>query len=399
MQQELKPTPSLTRQSSLSRVVLVLYLATLALLPWTWFPPFPWLQEHAQWSDAVFAVTAGFWAIDKFLARQWPQFHPAHIAIGLYFTASTFSFLLASPDKVIGGLKLLGIGELCMLAVITGDLASQPSVLRAIARTVAWSALAIAAAAACGLILFYAGIRTPLIGIYGELTPSTWYARIQAGFYNPNLLVSFAIFAAAIVNHRDAKLPTALRRSASAALAILAVLTFSRGILGFALSVIIRNARTRARKIVAAAFAITGIGIMIFLSLFRVSLDPTNPFSLSLDPTIQPSRYQAATTALETLVSNPLWGSGPGTSPGRYLGHPFDSHCTPINIAATLGLPALAAFVLLLIVLWRRRELPTELALWGGFAGLALDSMGQDIEDFRHLWVMIGIAIANRRKA
>ena len=38
---------SLTR-STLDRAVLVLYLTSLALLPWAWFPPFPWLHEHAQ---------------------------------------------------------------------------------------------------------------------------------------------------------------------------------------------------------------------------------------------------------------------------------------------------------------------------------------------------------------
>jgi hypothetical protein len=81
-----------------------------------------------------------------------------------------------------------------------------------------------------------------------------------------------------------------------------------------------------------------------------------------------------------------------GTSPGQHRGAPFDSHLTPLNIAATLGLPALVAFSSLIALLWRRRSRPTDLAIWGGLAGLALDGLAQDIEDFRHLWVMIGLA-------
>ena len=41
------------------RILLALYLAALALLPWSWFPPFPWLHEHAQWRNAEGAPARG----------------------------------------------------------------------------------------------------------------------------------------------------------------------------------------------------------------------------------------------------------------------------------------------------------------------------------------------------
>ena len=100
---------------------------------------------------------------------------------------------------------------------------------------------------------------------------------------------------------------------------------------------------------------------------------------------------QAASTAIAALVRHPLFGTGLGTSPGQYRGVPFDAHCTPVNIAATLGLPALIAFSFIIASLWRRRTRPTDLAAWGGMAGLALDGLAQDVEDFRHVWVMIGL--------
>jgi hypothetical protein len=67
---------------------------------------------------------------------------------------------------------------------------------------------------------------------------------------------------------------------------------------------------------------------------------------------------------------------------------------TFLNIAATLGLPALVAFSCFLLMLWRCRARPTDLVIWSGLAGLLLDGLAQDVESFRHLWVMIGLAEA-----
>ena len=75
---------------------------------------------------------------------------------------------------------------------------------------------------------------------------------------------------------------------------------------------------------------------------------------------------------------------------------PFDAHMTPLNIAATLGLPALAAFVAIPCLLWRARRRPTNLVLWGALAGIGLDGLAQDVEDFRHVWVLFGLAAADR---
>ncbi len=49
--------------------------------------------------------------------------------------------------------------------------------------------------------------------------------------------------------------------------------------------------------------------------------------------------------------------------------------------------------------LWRARARPTDLALWGMLAGIGLDGLGQDVEDFRHVWVALGLADAARRDA
>ena len=338
----------------------------------------------------VFAATAVAWLLERRKAGQWPRLHPAHVAIAIYLLFAFLSLLFAAPDPRAGAPKLLGVAELCALTVITSDLASRRGVSRSIARVVAVTSLLTAAVAIGGLLLFYAGVNTPLIGIYGELEPSPWYARVQGGTHNPNLLASFAIFAAAVVARRDGELPAWLRRITLAALWITVCLTFSRGILGFALAAIIRSARTPRRRVAAAICAAGCVSMIVLLTLWKPSINPTNPLDMRFE-SAPSSRYQAASSSLDTLRTHPLFGSGLGTSPGQYRGLSFDSHCTPINIAATLGLPALVAFSAMLTLLWRNRKRPTDVALWSGLAGLALDALAQDVEDFRHVWVLFGL--------
>src|SRR5262245_60512194 len=254
----------------LDRGVIFLYLTALALLPWAWFPPFPWLHEHAQWSDPLFAATAICWAVARWRARRWRRLGLPHLAIGAYLVAAILSFVFSSSHETASASKLLGIAELCTLAVITADLASEKRMVTRIARVMAITGLLVAVASVSGLLLFYSGVKTPLIGIYGELTPSPLYARAQAGLYNPNLLASFCIFAAAVVGHRDADLPAWLRRAAMAALWIAVGLTFSRGIIGFGVAASIRCAHTRSRRTLAALCTIAAVAMMALLTFRSV---------------------------------------------------------------------------------------------------------------------------------
>jgi hypothetical protein len=374
------------------RLVVALFLIVLALLPWSWFPPFPWLHEHAQWSDVVFAMAALAWGIEKWRTRSWPGWRPFHVAIVLYLGAAFCSWLFASPDKQLGAFKLLGMAELGMLAVMTADLAARPEVGAAMARVIAWTALVTAAAALVGLALFYGGIHTQLVGTYGDLQPSPWYARMQAGTIQPNMLASFSIFAAAVVARREAALPVWLRRVTQAALGLTVLLTLSRGILAFALAAALRQARTRSQQMFVGIAVAASLVLVSSLTVWNLSLDPARPTEARWETDQPSSRREAFVTSWQTLMSHPLWGSGVGRAPGLRNGRPFDAHCTPLNIAATLGLPALLAFVAIVWFAWRGRERPTDIAVWSGLAGFALDALAQDVEDFRHLWVLLGLA-------
>jgi hypothetical protein len=401
------------------RAAFVLYLGTLALLPWATWPRFPWLHEHAQWSDAVFALATLLWVLDRLRAGPLPRprfvidpppcpsphrgratllhVRPRlfHAGMALYLGAAAVSLALAEPRPESGPAKLLGLAMLVALALVTSDLAACPGATTAIARTVAGTSFAVAAAALAGVVLALLGRPTDLVGTYGDLVPGA-YARAQAGFLHPNLLGSFCVFAAGVVAREDAARPRRLCRLALGALLLTVLLTFSRAVLGFGLAVLVGWADTPGRRRLAAAYAVAALTAILVLSTVHVSLDPTRPGQARLLENPSP-RTQAFVSALATLRARPWLGAGPGASPATKDGQPFDAHCTPLNVAATLGLPALAGFALIPLALWRERRKPTDRATWGILAGLALDGLAQDVEDFRHVWVAFGLADAGRK--
>jgi hypothetical protein len=371
----------------------VLFLSALALLPWASVPPFPWLHPRAQWCDALLLAATLAWLLERGRRRDWPGLRPVHAALGLYLVAATASLLHADPTPPAGPAKLLGLASLAAWAVLTADWASRPAVAPHLARVVAVTSLLAAGAAVAGVVLAVAGVPTPLVGTYGDLVPGA-YARAQAGLTHPNLLASFCVFASAVVSRDGAGLPPALRRVTRIALAIAVLLTFSRGVLAFVLAALIRRGRRgRASGWPPGLFAVAAAALLVALTVWPIALDPSRPWDVRIDP--GPSvRWRGLVTSLEAAARRPLLGIGPGRPAGTGDGPAFDAHCTPVNVAATLGLPALAAFLCVPLALWRGRPRPTDLATWGGLAGIGLDALAQDVEDFRHVWVLFGLAAA-----
>jgi hypothetical protein len=279
---------------------------------------------------------------------------------------------------------------LAALFVVTSDMMGRPGLPSAVGRTLAVTSLLTGVAAVVGVLLSAYGKITPLVGTCGDLLPGP-LSRAQAGFPHPNLLASFCVFASGALAREDTGLSRAWRRVVQAALAVTVVLTTSRAILAFALAAAIRGATTPARRRFAGALAALLVVAMLGLTVAHPAFSPLRPGDLRLLPGPSP-RLEAAATSFETLAAHPLFGTGPGTSPGRRGSLPFDAHLTPLNVAATLGLPALAGLALAVWALWRARARPTDLATWGMLAGLGLDGLGQDVEDFRHVWVALGLA-------
>ena len=86
-----------------------------------------------QVSTLPLAFTAVLWAVQCRKENRWPRAEGAHLAIAAYAGAATLSFFFAAGHHPAGALKLLGLAELLMLAVITSDLARRPHFPRAMA--------------------------------------------------------------------------------------------------------------------------------------------------------------------------------------------------------------------------------------------------------------------------
>jgi hypothetical protein len=380
----------------LDRSARLLFLATLALFPWGALLRLPALHENAQGSDVVFALAAAGWGAGLLAARRLPRLRLVHAGFALYLGWAAFSLLAAQPRPAPGPAKLLGVAMLVALAVVTSEMMDRPGMPAAIGRTVAVTSLLAALAAVAGVVLSAFGRITPLVGTCGDLLPGP-LSRAQAGFPHPNLLASYCLFASGVVAREDAGLSPVWRRVLQAALAVTVVLTTSRAILAFGLAAAIRAAATPARRRFAQALAAVLVVAMVGLTVVNLTFSPLRPWDLRLRP--GPSvRLVSAATSLDTLAAHPLLGTGPGSSPGRRGSLAFDAHLTPLNVAATLGLPALAGLALAVFALWRARARPTDRATWGTMAALGLDGLGQDVEDFRHVWVTLGLADAGRRK-
>jgi len=379
----------------LDRLARSLYLATLALLPWAALVPFPWLHENARWTDVLFALATLLWAAGLLREGRLPRFRAVHAGLALYLGWALVSLAAAYPRPAAGHAKLLGLAMLAALFVVTSDMMGRPGMPSAVGRTLAATSVLTAIAALVGVALSAFGKITPLVGTCGDLLPGP-LSRAQAGFPHPNLLASYCIFAFGAIEREDAGLSRTWRWVVRAALALTVLLTTSRAILGFALAAAIRWATTPDRRRFAAALAVLLVVAMVSLTVVNVTFSPLRPWDVRVLPGPSP-RLEAATTSFETLVAHPLVGTGPGTSPGRRDQMPFDAHLTPLNVAATLGLPALLGLAFAVFALWRSRSRPTDLATWGMLAGLGLDGLGQDVEDFRHVWVALGLADAGRR--
>jgi hypothetical protein len=386
---------------ALERPAFALYLLALATLGFKWLSPLSSFQETAGWTDVLVALSALAWLVERARARSWPRPRLFHLALALWIAAGLLSLAFADA-KGTGARNVLLMLELAVLAVLTSEFASDRRGLQAIVAVIAGVSLMTAALAAIGLGLFYAGERTSLLGVYGEqFVASDLYARVAAGFASPPLLASFCIFASAVVAREDSPLPRRLTTVTQVALSALVLLTFSRGAIAFFVAMGIRaayrhrdamTARRVAIALVAAAVVILGA-----LSVGRLHLDPTRPSSITYEVPDPGNRRQAFDTGLDTLADHPLAGKGPGTYVSLNRGLPFRAHFTPLNVAATMGLPALAALTFLIVVLWRERRRPTPIATWSGLLGLAIDGLAQDIEHFRHVWVMVGLADAERK--
>jgi hypothetical protein len=379
-----------------------LYLVALLLFPFKWLSPFSYQQ--AGWIDVAIAASALTWTWERLRAGVRPRLRVPHYFGAAYVVFTCISAAAVTPEsRGTAWRTVVIVLELAAFAVISSDFARAPERRSAIVLAILAVTFIVGIELVVGLSLFYSGASSSLLD--GWLTlPSSAYERVSAGFYSAPLLGSFCVFGSALLAREDAGIPAVWRRAGQIVLAVAVLFTFSRAIIAFALAAVLRAAHrrgSRAARAVAVVAAVAAVVAISALTVSRFHVEPAHPGATTATApftTAGNDRLQFITTSFTSLVHHPLLGTGPGSYPGHVDGTPARAHFTPLGVAATLGLPALLSLIGLIWSLWHWRRRPTDITIWSGMAGLGLDGIGQDIDHFRHVWMMVGFADADRRR-
>jgi hypothetical protein len=375
------------------RPALALYLAALALLPFKWLSPLAY--EQAGLTDIFIALALVAWVVESVRGGSRPRVRPIHVAYAAFAAAVVLAAAFAHNHRLAAENVLITC-ELIALAVMTAAYWSAPLGRRAISRVVIGAVVFTAALSVLGLVLFYLGVDTSLTQSYsGYFKASDLYTRVAAGFESAPLLGSWCIFASAVIAMDVLRLSRRTRMILQTTLFVLTLLTLSRAFVGFVLAAAIRASRShdrRARRVAPVVVACS-LAVTVALTVLPLTLSPLRPASSREDTN---PRLSTIETSAKTFWKRPLVGAGPGTLTATWQQSRYRAHFTPLNVAATSGLPALVALAGAVVILWRGRGRTRSLVVWSGLAGLGLDALGQDAEHFRHVWIMLGIADAER---
>jgi hypothetical protein len=261
--------------------------------------------------------------------------------------------------------KLLGVAELACLAALAASLDEdeREKVVRA------W---VLGAAVLACVALLVSGLS--LLGVSNEWTSGggemAWQFRPKGLARSTNLLASLCLVPFLVAWHER-------RRGLTLLFGALLLLSLSRTLLAAAVGIVLLE-RPRWKWLIAP-LALAAVASM-YVDIHGAA------------PGI---RWRIASSALQTIAQHPLFGVEGAPASAGWPGAadpplPWDAHSTLLDVAATLGLPALFAFAALLLTSLRRARGLLAIAL----VAMLFDAMTIDVEDFRHFWLLLGLVLA-----
>jgi hypothetical protein len=271
---------------------------------------------------------------------------------------------------------------------------------RRLRRALVVAAVLAAATGLAGALLYAFGISTGLLNHPGDLVPGD-YPRIRGTMMRANALAGLTCVGLLLL----ADVPRRLRLLVAIVLGAALLFTFSRSWIAlagaaavYALALGPRTSRTR--DIAAVAVVCGAAGFVLAVSWLGVRLDPTRPWDVQLvdEPG---TRWVHLRAAVDTIAAHPVTGVGPG---GVADPSGWDAHFTLANVAALMGVPAallllvLYAFVLYGSVIVARAGDVAARGIAGCLVLFGLDALARDVEDQRALWIVLGLALALRRR-
>jgi hypothetical protein len=211
------------------------------------------------------------------------------------------------------------------------------------------------------------------------------------------------------------------RALAQGAILLSSYATLARSMAGVGIATLLsRGPKSQERSpgsVVVGALAVVAVMASLFAYTFAIADDPTNPTSFA-------SQFEAGPypvlnlAALRMIVDAPLLGHGLGTFPDRFRDYAspdeqrqvggnrapvWDPHSAILGLASEQGLLALAAFVGLMVVIYRRLmegEDPDHRSqAVASLFGLLVGGLFVDWISLKGLWLWLGFLVASSRPA
>lgn len=381
--------------STIGTPVLVAVAAGVVLLPLQWWPRFP--LPGLTVSDVLFVAAFLMIAVSARSLRgvSWSAIHrPGRgplLALVLFGLGTTASAMANGGDY----LKLVGHWELAALCGSVALLAVEPDHAFALRRALVAAALLGAATVVVGGVLWGLGIETLLLNPGpGDLEPGS-YPRLRGTAVRANMVASIVATGSCLIVVEPKVLGRGRLRGpiAGCLCAAALLLTFSRTVPAVALLIVAVVGRRKSRGV--TFWLVWGISASLYLaglvvaSRYRIVLNPARLHEVAIDFATEGTRWRFGRAAWQAVLEHPVAGWGPGSVPATG----FSAHFTWLNLWAVLGVVPLVAFA---YIFWRLLDRKLAARDPGAYLALtlfAVDSLHRDIEDMRHLWVVLGLLL------
>lgn len=382
---------------SVSAVPLLAVLLLVVTLPFHWQLRWDPVSINMSYGDGVVAVVGVLWLAGLLGARRLPSYATA---IGAFFASAVVSVVVAWLLEPAYFSATAGLVELVKFAGAAAWAIAAFAVVREQPRRL----VPVGAAAS---VLLSVGFAT--LSLYEAVV---WdVVRPDGPFNNPNIFGNYLVCNACLaLLVRDSWLGRRwplVHWSAVLAVPLLVtavVVTGSRGSMlaiagATATIVLLYSRRVSTSRIVGGVAAIGTAMAAIVAALVYSGATFLTHLHQRLFKDLE-NRFEMWSVAAEAFRSSPLVGIGYGQLPGYMhlqTGREYAAHNVYMTIGAEVGLFGLVAFLGLLawVLLdgWRlARTEPAVVFLAAVVGATAVQGIGTDVDNFRTLWIVVGLA-------
>lgn len=405
--------------------ILYPYILYIILIPFMTFPDFSYIKTGVQLSDVVFFCVA--------LIFLWRVYLRAPTKIGLrYQTIFAIIIILLFVDLAMTGnyfkglIRIVGQGYLFVVFLVSYYLAQSEESLKKVFIAYAWTSIFIIFLGVLGVVLYFLGAdpeRIPFISVVhldiSAIPVGT--PRISATFpmgdYLPHYLMGGFFFYLYLYRKKYSLFRNKTFFYSLITLYILVSFgsmarSFFCWIIPF-VGLETLDKKDWIRKAVGATIMVgifLGIIVITIWTIYPVkikNIPEENRVEISFSTKLtDPRALRWYPSAWQEIKKNPLWGRGPGLRAigitemfGDKWPDGVDAHNIVLNLWATRGIFGMIAYLcfwaMVVIIPFKRfyrREKPLELKILLATAiGMLIPSIFVDIEDFRHLYVILGL--------